>query len=98
MEEKGTGQVTAEEQEMKCPYCGSENNVVVETRQRENNTVLRRRKCHECTGRFNTSEAICRGRDGNARPVKEAIVLATGSNYKNEFVLLVRNKKKEEKK
>ena len=83
---------------MKCPYCGSESNIVVDSRQKQDNTIHRRRHCKDCGGRYNTSEQICKNSDGSQRPVKRAIVLATGSSYKHEFVLLIRNKKKEEEK
>lgn len=43
---------------MKCPYCSSENISVLDTRNTEENTVKRRRKCENCLGKFNTFERI----------------------------------------
>lgn len=83
---------------MKCPYCGYESSLVVDSRQRDDNTIHRRRACSRCGGRYNTSEYICKSVDGNIRPVKKAITLATGTDDKHEFVLLIRKKKKEENK
>lgn len=78
---------------MKCPYCGCENLLVVDSRIRKNNTIHRRRHCQNCGGRFNTSESICKNPDGDPKPPKKTIVLATGSDMKHEFVLVVRMKK-----
>ena len=77
---------------MKCPYCGCESNIVVDTRQKGNNTIHRRRACDNCGGRYNTSEYICKSPDGSLKPVKRAITLATGSDHQHEFVLLIRKK------
>jgi transcriptional repressor NrdR len=42
---------------MKCPFCGSDNTQVVDTRTNlEANTVRRRRKCVACEKRFTTYE------------------------------------------
>lgn len=44
---------------MKCPYCGSQNNEVVETRDSEDLTALRRRReCTDCEKRFTTYERV----------------------------------------
>lgn len=40
---------------MTCPKCGSENNRIVDSRQRDN-TTMRRRWCNNCGLRFNTLE------------------------------------------
>ena len=43
----------------KCPYCGSENSRVVDSRPAEdNNAIRRRRQCDECGKRFTTYEKI----------------------------------------
>jgi transcriptional repressor NrdR len=44
---------------MKCPYCGSEDTQVIDTRANlEANTVRRRRKCTSCEKRFTTYERV----------------------------------------
>ena len=44
---------------MRCPYCGSENSRVVDSRPAEdNNAIRRRRQCDECGKRFTTYEKI----------------------------------------
>ena len=43
--------------EMKCPFCGFENTVVLETRESESGT-RRRRECDKCKKRFTTYENI----------------------------------------
>ena len=44
---------------MKCPYCGAENNHVVDTRPvEEENSIRRRRICDSCNHRFTTYEKI----------------------------------------
>ena len=44
---------------MRCPYCGSENSRVVDSRPAEdNNAIRRRRQCDECGKRFTTYEVI----------------------------------------
>jgi transcriptional repressor NrdR len=44
---------------MKCPYCGSEDTQVIDTRANlEANTVRRRRKCTGCEKRFTTYERV----------------------------------------
>ena len=44
---------------MKCPYCGSEDTQVIDTRANpEANTVRRRRKCPSCEKRFTTYERV----------------------------------------
>ncbi len=44
---------------MKCPFCGSEDTQVVDTRANlEANTVRRRRKCVACEKRFTTYERV----------------------------------------
>jgi len=44
---------------MKCPYCGSTESEVVETRASEDvDTIRRRRECLECKKRFTTYERI----------------------------------------
>jgi transcriptional repressor NrdR len=43
---------------MKCPYCGSDDLMVLETRDSKENTVRRRRECAICGRRFTTYEYI----------------------------------------
>lgn len=44
---------------MKCPYCGSENSRVLDSRHvEENNSIRRRRTCDECGKRFTTYEKV----------------------------------------
>ncbi len=44
---------------MKCPFCGSEDTQVIDTRANlEANTVRRRRKCTSCEKRFTTYERV----------------------------------------
>ena len=44
---------------MKCPYCGSENSKVLDSRHvEENNSIRRRRICDECGKRFTTYEKV----------------------------------------
>ena len=41
---------------MKCPNCGMDNNVVINSRQRNGNRQWRRRECLYCGYRFSTNE------------------------------------------
>jgi transcriptional repressor NrdR len=44
---------------MKCPFCGSENTRVVDSRPADDNTSIRRRRvCDECEKRFTTYEKV----------------------------------------
>ncbi len=44
---------------MRCPYCGSGNTQVKDSRPTEDNTAIRRRRfCLDCSGRFTTFERI----------------------------------------
>src|SRR5512136_1088646 len=43
---------------MKCPYCGSEDFKVLETRDSLENTTRRRRECNKCGKRFTTYEYV----------------------------------------
>ena len=44
---------------MRCPYCGSENSRVVDSRPAEDgNSIRRRRACDECGKRFTTYEKV----------------------------------------
>lgn len=43
---------------MKCPFCSSENVWVIDTRESEEDTTRRRRKCEDCGRRFTTYERI----------------------------------------
>lgn len=44
---------------MKCPYCFKDDNIVLETRER-NKFMHRRRYCRSCGQKFNTKEIISR--------------------------------------
>ncbi len=44
---------------MRCPFCGSENSSVKDSRPAEDNTAVRRRRaCERCGGRFTTFERV----------------------------------------
>ena len=44
---------------MKCPYCGSDNTRVIDSRPADDNTAIRRRRnCDECGKRFTTFEKV----------------------------------------
>jgi transcriptional repressor NrdR len=44
---------------MRCPFCGADNDRVVDTRAGENQSVIRRRReCLECRRRFTTYETV----------------------------------------
>ena len=44
---------------MRCPYCGSTNTQVKDSRPSEDHTaILRRRVCSDCSGRFTTFERV----------------------------------------
>jgi len=67
---------------MKCPDCGKNNTMVVETRMNDEKTIIkRRRKCEDCESKFNTLEKLdsvelmVRKRDKTKEPFnKEKIV------------------------
>ena len=44
---------------MKCPFCGSDNTRVIDSRPADDNTSIRRRRmCDECNKRFTTYEKV----------------------------------------
>ena len=44
---------------MRCPYCGSTNTQVKDSRPSEDHTTIRRRRvCADCGGRFTTFERV----------------------------------------
>jgi len=60
---------------MKCPYCGANNDQVVDTRESNNGRVIRRRrKCYNCGRKFTTKEMLVnlpilvRKQDGRREP------------------------------
>ena len=60
---------------MRCPYCGENNDQVVDTRESNNGRVIRRRrKCFSCGRKFTTKEILVnlpiyvRKRDGRREP------------------------------
>jgi transcriptional repressor NrdR len=66
---------------MRCPYCGTEDTRVVDSRPAEAGaTIRRRRECESCSNRFTTYERrehaiVVRKRDGSAEPFSSAKVL-----------------------
>jgi len=66
---------------MRCPYCGTEDTRVVDSRPAEAGaTIRRRRECESCGNRFTTYERrehaiVVRKRDGSAEPFSPAKVL-----------------------
>ena len=67
---------------MKCPFCGSNDDRVLDTRiQKEGEVIRRRRECSGCNSRFTTSEIVLRSdldvvkKDGRREPFqKEKLV------------------------
>ena len=60
---------------MKCPYCGADNDKVIDSRPADNDTAIRRRRlCDTCRKRFTTYEKvesiplIVAKKDGNREP------------------------------
>ena len=60
---------------MKCPYCGADNDKVIDSRPADNDTAIRRRRlCDACSKRFTTYEKletiplIVVKKDGNREP------------------------------
>ena len=44
---------------MRCPFCGSENSQVKDSRPSDENSAIRRRRvCSDCSGRFTTFERV----------------------------------------
>lgn len=43
---------------MRCPFCGSYNNRILNTRQTKDGAVRRRRECYHCGKRFRTFEEV----------------------------------------
>ena len=43
---------------MYCPYCGSDESMVMDSRPGENDTIRRRRECASCHKRFTTYERV----------------------------------------
>ena len=44
---------------MKCPYCGTDDTKVIDSRPaEENNAIRRRRQCEKCNKRFTTYEKV----------------------------------------
>lgn len=79
---------------MKCPYCGCEKNEVIDSRQRPDGTIGRRRMCKNCKSRFSTVERLYKNPDGSIEKPQKTVVLATGEDQKFDFVLMVRAKKR----
>lgn len=62
---------------MRCPYCGSEDTQVKDSRPAEDNTSIRRRRiCPDCGGRFTTFERV---------QLRELTVLKKKTNRKVPF-------------
>jgi transcriptional repressor NrdR len=67
---------------MRCPYCGHQEDRVLDTRvQREGEAIRRRRECLECEGRFTTVETLLQvypliiKKDGRREPFAKDKVL-----------------------
>ncbi len=67
---------------MKCPFCGHQDDRVLDTRvQREGEVIRRRRECAGCTGRFTTLETLLQvypliiKKDGRREPYNSEKVL-----------------------
>jgi transcriptional repressor NrdR len=67
---------------MRCPYCGHQEDRVLDTRiQREGEAIRRRRECLECNGRFTTVESLLQvypliiKKDGRREPFAKDKVL-----------------------
>ena len=84
---------------MRCPYCGSENWLVVESRKSSSKSapkwigkdaIFRRKKCNDCKMRFNTEERIIA--EDTWKPKGKMIKLASGLDKRNEYFLLIRKK------
>lgn len=67
---------------MKCPYCGYNEDRVLDTReQKEGELIRRRRECLECKARFSTLETLCQvfpliiKKDGRREPFLKEKVL-----------------------
>lgn len=67
---------------MKCPFCGHQEDRVLETRlQKEGEIIRRRRECLECNGRFTTLETLLQvfpliiKKDGRREPFSREKVL-----------------------
>jgi len=67
---------------MRCPFCGADNDRVVDTRAGENQSVIRRRReCLECRRRFTTYETVEEAalsvvkRDGRREPFDRAKIV-----------------------
>ncbi len=67
---------------MRCPYCGHQEDRVLDTRvQREGEAIRRRRECLECNGRFTTVESLLQvyplivKKDGRREPFAKEKVL-----------------------
>lgn len=67
---------------MRCPYCGHQEDKVLDTRvQREGEAIRRRRECLQCNGRFTTVETLLQvypliiKKDGRREPFSKDKVL-----------------------
>jgi transcriptional regulator NrdR family protein len=56
---------------MTCPHCGHGYTTVADSRKGANNTRRRRYECHQCHGRWSTTEAI-----GDAPVMAVAVALS----------------------
>lgn len=55
---------------MKCPYCGKDNNIVADSRERKTG-IQRKRKCQSCGGSFRTFEYIAFTKEQKRTAAKE---------------------------
>ena len=68
---------------MKCPFCGSPNDRVLDTReQKDGELIRRRRECSNCSARFTTVESVLRTaldvvkKDGRREPFQKEKLFA----------------------
>lgn len=77
---------------MKCPYCGFHKSQVVDSRQKYDDAISRRRMCFQCGKRWSTQEIIVKAADGDLRPPTDTIILGTGKDIEYEYVLVKRSR------
>lgn len=66
---------------MKCPFCGNDNDRVLDTRVQKEGSIRRRRECLECKARFSTIETLVLSypniikKDGRREPFSKEKIL-----------------------
>lgn len=66
---------------MECPYCGHTHSKVVDSRQRTDYGVGRRRECLACGDRYSTTEIIVGWDTRNKWPARNTLDLDTQEMY-----------------